>query len=265
MTRRKFLTLTAATAATGAAGLALAGSNQVRLTRHQVSWPCPRGIRVAHLTDLHVGWGTPAHLLRQAVELTRRARPHLVVLTGDYLNHSLKRLPALKRFVRALPRPCVATLGNHDHWSGPGDIRYALERLGVTVLRNENVTIDVAGQRLQLVGVDDGMTGHHDIARAFRGVRHPKRALVLSHYGETADEIVEAGGRLVLSGHTHGGQLQIPILTRAVTAAAGMRYIAGWYKVGPGRVYVSAGIGSSVIRRRVGRRAEPEVALLDLV
>ena len=266
MTRRKFLTLSALTAASvGVVGVAESAPQKVRRTRYQISWPGVRGLRVAQISDLHVGWGTPKHLLEQTLRLTRSARPHLVVLTGDYLNHSLKRLPALERFIAALPRPCVATLGNHDYWSDADAIQRSLERLGVKVLRNGNVTMRLAGRALPVVGVDDGLTRHHDIDQAFAGVDHPERALVLSHYGETADAIVKRGGRLILSGHTHGGQVNLPILTTAVTRMVGMRYIAGWYPVGKGRLYVNAGIGSSIIRRRLGRRAIPEVALMDLV
>ncbi len=266
MTRRKFLTLTALTAASvGAVGVAESAPQKVRRTRYQISWPGVRGLRIAHITDLHVGWGTPKHLLEQTLTITRLARPHLVVLTGDYLNHSLKRLPRLERFIAALPRPCVATMGNHDHWSDDVAIQRALERHGVLVLRNKNVTMRLAGRRLPVVGVDDGLTRHHDVERAFSGVAEPGRALVLTHYGETADEIVEKGARLVLAGHTHGGQVNLPILTTAVTRMVGMRYVAGWYTVGKGKLYVNAGIGSSFIRRRLGRRAIPEVALMDLV
>lgn len=266
MTRRKFLTLTALTAASvGVVGAAESSPQKVRRTRFQISWPGVRGLRIAHITDLHVGWGTPKHLLKQALAITRAARPHLVVLTGDYLNHSLKRLPALERFIAALPRPCVATLGNHDHWSDAAAIQRSLERLGVVVLRNSHVTMRLNGRDLPVVGVDDGKTRHHDVDRAFAGVEDARRALVLSHYGETADEIVKRGGRLILAGHTHGGQFNLPILTTAVTRMVGMQYIAGWYPVGKGRLYINAGIGSSVIRRRVGHLACPEVALMDLV
>ena len=267
MTRRKFLKFSAlaAASAAGAAGAAEAAPQRVRRTRYQVSWPGVRGLRIVQLSDLHVGWGTPSHLLQQALELTRRARPHLVVLTGDYLNHSLTRLPALERFVAALPRPCVATLGNHDYWSDAGAITRSLGRHNVPVLRNRHVVLRLAGRRLPVVGVDDGYTRHHDVERAFFGVKHPSRALVLTHHGETADAIVKHGGRLILAGHTHGGQLNLPILTVAVTRMVGMRYVAGWYPVEQGRLYVNAGIGSMVIRRRIGRRAIPEVALMDLI
>jgi predicted MPP superfamily phosphohydrolase len=167
--------------------------------------------------------------------------------------------------IERLPRPCVATLGNHDHWAGAAAIRRSLEGQGVVVLQNHHESISLRGsRRLVVVGVDDGFTKHHDVARALAGVHRPEQALVLTHDPDTADAIVQGGARLVLAGHTHGGQVHIPRVTRALSRMVGNRYLAGWYKVGRGRLYVNVGIGSSFIRWRAGRRTVPEVAVMDL-
>lgn len=267
MPRRKFLKIAAIAAASGAgtASLAHAAPRQVRLTRHRVPWPGPAPLRIVHITDLHVGWGTPTRLLEQSVALCRRARPDLVVLTGDYVNRTLKHLPRLSRLVARLPRPCVATLGNHDHWSGAREVGTALEQQGVTVLRNENFRLRLGTRQLPIVGIDDAFTGHADVGKAFSGLDCPETALVLSHFPDTADTVASCGGRLVLSGHTHGGQIEIPVVTRAVARLAGNKYIAGWYRLGCARLFVNAGVGSSVVRFRLGARARPEVAIIDLV
>jgi len=240
---------------------------RLRITRHRVGPRRRRGrpARLVHLTDLHVGRATPLPLLRQAVQRARDLRPDLVVLTGDYLNHSLVYLPLLRRLLSRLPRPCVATLGNHDHWSGADPITRALEEQGIEVLRNGSTMVRCrAGRVLEVVGVDDGRTRHDEAARSMRGVRDPLRAIVLTHYPRTADAVERHGGRLVLTGHTHGGQIHVPVVTRALSRLGGHRYIAGWYRVGRARLYVNAGIGASVIGLRVGRRAAPEVALLEV-
>jgi predicted MPP superfamily phosphohydrolase len=254
-------------AGAGVGGIAGAARRRLRLTRHRVTPGRPRGrtARVVHLTDLHVGRATPLPLLRQAVRRARGLRPDLVVLTGDYLNHSLVFLPLLRRLLAGLPRPCVATLGNHDHWSGADPITRALEQQGISVLRNESTAVRCrSGRVLEVVGVDDGRTRHDEVARSMRGVRRPERALVLTHYPRTADTIERYGGRLVLAGHTHGGQIHVPLVTRALSRLGGHRYIAGWYRVGAARLYVNAGIGASVIGLRVGRRAAPELALIEV-
>jgi uncharacterized protein len=259
-------------AAAALAGVTLLGAatlqaapRHLRVSHHQVQLLGTGRIRVVHLTDLHIGRATSDRLLRQALQAVRDARPDLVVMTGDYLNHSLRFLPELDRFLSELPGPCVATLGNHDHWSGADVIRRTLERRGVQVLRNNHVVVRVGGQALTVVGVDDGRSRHDDAARAFLAVSEPGRALVLSHFPSTAKQIMARGGRLVLSGHTHGGQLGVPGITPAVARLVGTRYLSGWYQAGAGRIYVSPGIGSAFLRLRLGKMAAPEVAVLDLI
>jgi len=266
--------LIAAAAALGGAALITAGTvshagaRPLRVSHHQVRLVGQGRIRVVQLSDLHLGRSTRDALLRQTLAAVRDARPDLVVMTGDYLNHSLRFMPDLDRFLAELGCgsvcPCVAILGNHDHWSGAEAIRDTLERRGVHVLGNSHLVLRAGGQALTVVGVDDGRTKHADVERAFSGVADPGRALVLTHFPATAREIVARGGRLVLAGHTHGGQLGVPRVAPAVARLVGTRYLSGWYPVGPGRIYVSPGVGSSFLFR-MGRLAAPEVAVLDLI
>lgn len=272
MTRRQFLLhfglVSAAAVTAGGAALARGARREVVLTHHRPALASGGGLRLVHLTDLHLGWSVSPERLATTLALARRAQPDLVVMTGDYLNHSLAHLGRLQRFAAELPRPCVATLGNHDHWSGAAEVRRTLEQAGVTVLANEHCRVALSGgRRLPVVGVDDSFTEHHDIEQAFDGLEAPGRALVLTHHPNAADAIAERGGALILAGHTHGGQLDLPVVTRAVSRAVGTRYLAGWYPVGEAgeaRLYVNAGIGSSATPIRLGERAAPEVAVMDL-
>jgi len=238
--------------------------DNVRVTSHKVSWPHPGKARVVQLTDLHVGKGTPEIVLERAVEETLKAKPDLVVLTGDYLNRTRKYLPDFIAIVERLPRPCVVVFGNHDHWSGTAELRKRLEKAGVTVLQNEHVTLKLGRMQLVIVGVDDGATRHDDVAAAFAGVENPKGALVLTHHPKTAEKIAKLGGRLILAGHLHGGQIDIPKVTDAIAKLSGKPYLAGFYSVGGSLLYVNAGLGSAVVRARAGPRAVPEVAIFDL-
>lgn len=267
MSRRRFLGVAAAAAVTGASGAALAATarRHVRVARHLIDLRGAGGLRVVHVTDLHAGWVSREAILDEAIACCRAAEPDLVVLTGDYVNHTLAFLPRARSFVASLPRPCVATLGNHDHWSGAAEVQAALEAEGVTVLRNAHARLELAGRELDVVGVDDAYTGHDDLDAAFEGVTAPGRALVLSHDPRSADRLVERGARLILSGHTHGGQVSVPFVTRAVARTMGTKYLAGWYQVGPGRLYVNVGLGSSASPWRLGRGdIAPEVAIFDL-
>jgi len=266
MTRRRFLRLAAVTgiASVGVATRAAqTAPRRVRLTRHAVPWDGDGPLRVVHLTDLHLGWATPPALVEQAVRLCRSVKPDLVVMTGDYLNLTLRFLPDLHRLLGALPRPCLATLGNHDHRAGATSIVSTFDQHGVSVLQNSSQLLRLGGRQLTVVGIDDGFSRHADVSRSLSGLSSPETALVLAHFPETADEVSRCGGRLVLSGHTHGGQIVVPIVTRAVLRLAGSKYLAGWYSIGCTRLYVNAGIGSTAIGR-LGERAAPEVAVIDL-
>ena len=238
---------------------------RLRVSAHQVPWELPQRLRVVHLTDIHVGLSTPLDHLRQAIAAAAQARPDLVVLTGDYLNRSLKYVRRLRQFVASLPRPCVAVLGNHDYYSGADGVTRALEREGVRVLVNDSLTFTLRGGVLPIVGIDDETMGTPDVPRAFHRVTAPQRALVLVHHPRTAARVAEHGGRLILAGHTHGGQISLPWITDAIGRLGGNHQLAGWYQQGASALYVNAGVGSGALRLRLGRDALPEVAIFDLV
>jgi uncharacterized protein len=241
----------------------VAADAPLRLTTHRVPWPVKNRVRVVQLSDLHVGRVTPALRLQEVLTLTRQAKPDFVVLTGDYVNRSLAQLPALRQLVAALPRPCLAVLGNHDYWSGGAAVAAALRRAGAQVLINSSTVVAGTGWEVIVVGIDDPYTGHQSVRQAFARAARPREALVLTHYPDIAPTVARFGGRLILSGHTHGGHLNVPLVTRTVARALGHRFLAGWYDLGAARLYVNVGIGSAKIRVRTGKAA-PEVAVFDL-
>ncbi len=227
-------------------------------------------IRVAHVTDLHVGRVTPMEVQRQAIRLVNAGAPDLVVLTGDFVCHSQLYLDALTELMTLYEAPVMAVLGNHDHWSGGEEVRDALLRGGVEVLSNANTTITLRHQRVQVVGLDDAYTGHADLNRAVKGLRHDLPALGLSHIAEEADELWEHGVPLVLSGHTHGGQVTLAGLHELMIGrVVGHRYVHGLYGCRrreqlPGAVYVGAGVGAAVVPLRLGDRGKREVTFFEL-
>lgn len=272
LSRRNVLKATAAGIVSAAATTVVeadANANEprrLRVTRHRVEWPgVDRPFLIAHLTDIHVGASVPNFYLDRVVELVWRIKPDMVVMTGDYLNHSLSYVARLRRFVGLLPKPLLATLGNHDHWSGADGVIEAIQGGGGEVLQNESVVFAKNGFELPVVGVDDGFTRHDDVKKAFKHIRHPDRALVLNHFPNTADRISETGARVILSGHTHGGQIHVPGVTPIVQRMVGNKYVAGWFGIGESNLYVSAGIGSSMLSFRSGKPALPEIAVFNLV
>ncbi len=233
------------------------------VSRHTMPWSVARRVRVVHLTDLHVGPTTPARVLRRVVDVVTGLDADLVVMTGDYVNTSARRLGPLTDFVHALPKPCIAVLGNHDHWTDPVRIAGALARGGAVVLQNAVHHVEGRGFDLPVVGVDDGRSRHADVRRAFRQVATPERALVLTHDPRTAEEIAGHGAPLVLSGHTHGGQIDVPHVVPFFARLAGMPYLRGFHRIARTDLYVSAGLGHARSGLRSPRTA-PEIAVFDL-
>ncbi|HZF50748.1 MAG TPA: metallophosphoesterase [Polyangiaceae bacterium] len=228
-------------------------------------------LRIAHLTDLHVGRVTPMAVQKAAVELTNAQKPDLVLLTGDFVCHSQLYLAELEEIIRSFEAPVIGVLGNHDYWSGAAEVKHALERGGAEVLMNQNTVITLRHQKLQVVGLDDAYTGHADRDAAVKGLRRNLPSIALSHIAEEADWLWSRGVPFVLSGHTHAGQVTLAKLHEiSVGKLAGHKYVHGLYgtrkaDVAPrGAVYVGAGIGASVLPLRLGERGQREVAIFEL-
>lgn len=225
-------------------------------------------LRVVHLTDMHVGRVTPMEAQMAAVDLTNAANPDFVAITGDFVCHSQKFLDALRSVIREIRAPVFAVLGNHDHWSGAREVREALVRAGAEVLDNVVTTYTVRGQRMQILGLDDAYTGHADRERAVSMLDPHLPSIGLSHIAEEADGLWRHGVPLVLSGHTHAGQITVAKLHEiAIGKVAGHKYVHGLYgsrEVGSGAVYVGAGVGAAVMPIRLGDRGKREVTIFEL-
>ncbi len=228
-------------------------------------------LRIAHLTDMHVGRVTPMEVQHAAIALTNAEHPDLVAITGDFVCHSQLYLDELTELVASIEAPVVAVLGNHDHWAGAEEVRRALRRAGVEVLDNESTLITLRHQPLQLVGLDDAYTGHASWRKATRGMRGDVATIGLSHIAEEADALWRYQVPLVLSGHTHAGQVTLARLHEiAIGRIAGHKYVHGLYgERRPngdqgGAVYVGAGVGAAVVPLRIGERARREVTIFEL-
>jgi len=270
LTRRQFLegaALLGAGAALAPAARAAALDEEPRV--EEVSFSLPDldpshdGLRVAQLSDLHVGTRTPPERIAAAIALANRLGPDLVVLTGDYLSRGRETVALLKEQLGGLTAPTVAVLGNHDHWVDSAGTSRALRGLGYDVLRNQHTQLTLRGAPLSVVGVDDLLTGHADPERALAGVPAGSR-LVLAHGPRTAERLRGAEQPLlVLTGHTHGGQIAIPIVTRLLLSALVREpYLRGRFLLGQVQLYVNRGIGNTAFRVRVN--SDPEVTLVTL-
>jgi hypothetical protein len=193
-----------------------------------------------------------------------------VLVTGDFVCHSQLYLDQLTHLMGGFSAPVIAVLGNHDYWAGAEEVCLALRRAGVEVLRNQNTTLTVRGQRIQIVGLDDAYTGHARRDKAVAGLRPDLPSLALSHIAEEADLLWPHGIPLVLSGHTHGGQITLARLHEITLGKiGGHKYVHGLYgsrqaNDNAGAVYVGAGIGAAVMPLRIGERGKREVTIFEL-
>jgi predicted MPP superfamily phosphohydrolase len=240
-----------------------------RVSEHEVRIPGldPRhdGVRIAQLSDIHVGAMTPASHVRAAIERANAAAADLIVLTGDYVCWRRSEVALAAEQLAGLRAPRVlAVLGNHDYFVWGSGMRAALERNGYEVLRNQTTIANVRGAPLAVIGIDDPVTRHDDLDAAFAGAPEKATRLVLCHSPDKGPAIAQRGADLVLSGHTHGGQIYIKGITDRLMKRVGLHYRRGMFELGRSKLYVTPGVGFSGVTRRAGEGTHAEVAVLTL-
>jgi predicted MPP superfamily phosphohydrolase len=250
----------------------------LELSRHNVPIPgLPRhfaGLRVVQLSDFHAGRHVTGAYLDEAVALAQRQNPDLIVLTGDFVHKGFKYVHRVARVLGRLraSHGVFAVLGNHDFSirNALGIRRYrhlhqvvadALENQGIRVLRNQTVRLVRGDGALNLTGVEDLWSRQCDLELAYAGTNHAEPRLVLAHNPCTVEHLGDRRCDLMLSGHTHGGQVDLPGLGRVTLSKRGKRFAAGMYRVGSTHLYVNKGVGFGF---RVRYNVRPEVALLTL-
>lgn len=223
------------------------------------------GLRVVHLTDIHLSLFTPLEYVQRAVRMANQLRPDLVVLTGDYVTLSPAYIwPAARALRRLRARLGVfAVLGNHDFRVDAGEITRALRAQHIRVLRNANYALRAGGDTLWVLGVDDLWSGDDDLPAAMRSVpaRDPK--MLLCHNPQGIHRAAAHGIDFVVSGHTHGGQVRLPVVgSLRGKSKLGERFIDGWNHLNGTQIYISRGIGRSVVPLRLN--CPPEIACFRL-
>jgi uncharacterized protein len=233
-----------------------------------------RGFRIAHMADFHYGEYSEPTFIRSVVERVNGLRPDMIALTGDFVSSG----PMIRRISVDFGYHCAtllgrlecskkfASMGNHDVLVSRLDVTDALESRGIPVLHNNATPIEKDGARIWLAGVADAIVGTDaDLTAAIpRGRRAGSEPLILmAHEPDYADHVIGSGVDLMLSGHTHGGQVRIPFMPLANLPPMGRKYIEGHFLLNGLQLYVTRGIGTVGVPFRF--RCPPEITLITLM
>jgi hypothetical protein len=281
----------------GAAGLVLYSSeierHWIEVTEHDISLAgLPQvfdGMRIAQLSDIHLDEYTEPFFLRDVIERVNRMAPDAIFLTGDFVSESpLPRRFSSSAFARRARkfgvgaawqcgnllrelkcRQLYAILGNHDVVVGAGEVTDALTANGITLLRNAYLPIERSGGRFWLAGLDDPVEGdpNPDLAIPPRIRNVPNEPIVLMcHAPDYVDDLraLPVGNAigLMLSGHTHGGQIRLPLVGALALPSLGKKYVEGWFRFGGLQLHVNRGIGTVGLPFRLN--CPPEITLITL-
>lgn len=225
------------------------------------------GFRVFQLTDMHLYHGLSAWFFQKIIEACNRQRPDLVVLTGDLINHSVPAIPACAEQLSHLKTQhgVLCVLGGHDYRSfAPRHLMHALENAGVRVIHNEAAMVGPGdGTGFWVVGLDDNSGwGKPDLAFAMKDVPAGAPAILIMHSPDSILKVADREIALALAGHTHGGQVCLPLYGPLRTMSRFRRRFArGRSQVKNTVLYVSRGLGA---HHRVRFLARPEVVRLTL-
>ena len=232
------------------------------------------GYRIAQVSDLHnaeFGAGN-----QRLLEMLREAEPDMIAITGDLIDSRRTDLAVALAFAKEAVQiaPCYYVSGNHEaRVSEYQELKAGLAAAGVTVLDDTQVKIEVSGESITVIGVNDpsfsadylsGDAAVIDQKLSELVAEEPGFTLLLSHRPELFDTYVDHDIDLVLSGHAHGGQFRLPLIGGLVAPNQGLfpKYDAGLYSEGNTNMIVSRGIGNSIIPVRFNNR--PEVVLIEL-
>lgn len=239
----------------------------------QLIMPVPRrfaylnGLTIAFVADLHVGPHFRTDDLEPTIKALQNVRPDIVIFGGDYICESPRfidpTIPALKDMAATARIGAWAILGNHDVANTPERLIEGLRNTNIEFLVNESVEVTTERGPIWLVGLDDAVLGHPDIPGSFERVPADAAMIVLWHEPDRAEYIAPYNPLFMLSGHTHGGQVRLPLVGSIATPVLGKRYVWGRYDVDGMPLYVTSGVG--MYRPPIRVSCPPEVVVITLL
>ena len=219
-------------------------------------------LRILFVSDIHAGAFVSPKTLGATFQRLLATEPDVILVGGDLVTTTLEEfVESREAFARLrAPMGVFAVLGNHDHYTRePDRLRHMIEEVGIRVLHNRSAALRRGDASLSLVGVDDLVAGRPNLEAALAGTHAP--VLLLAHNPDIAFDAARAGVALMLSGHTHGGQIRVPGLPILVRQSR-YRLDEGRYRIGPMVLLVSRGLGATGLPVRFA--CAPEALLIHL-
>ncbi len=278
LTRRRFLQLAGAGVVTAAAGGGYACTVEPRwlaIDRRQINLSPPGApVRILHLSDLHASREVPLRFIDKACRAGVALKPDAICVTGDFITRRdeiPKEYPDVLRQLSAAA-PTFASLGNHDGgaWTArsgglatSAEIRKVLRDANITLLRNTVAEIELKGRSIQFVGLGDLWSGEciEDLTFAALATRPAVPRVVLSHNPDTKERLKRYSWDLLLSGHTHGGQIGLPFFRSYFAPVVDKRYIEDLHRWEGRWLHISRGVGNL---HGVRFNCRPQISLLTL-
>ncbi|MEP7270323.1 MAG: metallophosphoesterase [Acidobacteriota bacterium] len=229
---------------------------RIEVTHHSITAPIGSTLRIAHLTDIHASGLNRRE--RRMLQLVEAEQPHIVLIMGDSIS-STSDYPGVRQVLTRLRAPLGVWIvrGHHEVWHPVKDEQEFYRSAGAKLLLNSSAEVR---DGVWLVGFDD-LSGSPDLNEAFSGVPEPAYKIAMYHSPAFVDQVA---GRcnLALSGHTHGGQVRLPLIGPLWLPTFSGEFIAGWFERRGTRMYVSRGIGTSMMDGRF--LARPEIAIITI-
>jgi predicted MPP superfamily phosphohydrolase len=245
------------------------------LDAHDVEIPIPSfpraldGFRILHMTDLHAGPIVPIEYLARVIEQVNATEADVVLVTGDLVTHVLDAVGPVCALLAKINKRTFVSLGNHDYSEtspvlGQPLVARAIEQelllTHCTLLRNRAVHIEHNNEKLSIVGLEDYYTPRYRPAEAFASFKPQGPMIVMSHNPDTIDHLTPYQPALVMSGHTHGGQVRLPFIGAPILPIQS-NYDQGLFDVNGTKLFVSRGVG---FLKRVRFNCRPELPRLIL-
>lgn len=220
------------------------------------------GFRIVQLSDVHHSPFTHLDFIKRAVEISNELKPDLFALTGDFVSHEAEYIAPVAKVLGELKSEfgSFACLGNHDHWTDAAQVARSLREANIKVLINEGFRFTARDASVWLCGVDDYMAGTVDLRHALRGSFPDEMKMLLAHNPKTLYRAARASIDLMLSGHTHGGQVRLRDEEKKILPRR--KFASGLYRRQETQMYITRGIGTVVLPVRYG--CPPEISLLEL-